>query len=109
MPALFSAFVKVALGAAFFVLRRKLQTSANGVRQYFTKEWFFVKRLLSILLMIVLLVGTIPALAETTDGNVDLLRIGTTRSLDGSYTVMTESGAFGKINYNATVLAPFTW
>ena len=108
MPALFGAYVKVALGAAFFVLRRKLQTSANGVRQYFTKEWFFVKRLLSILLMIVLLVGTIPAMAETTDGSVDLLRIGTTRSLDGSYTVMTEGGAFGKINYNATVLAPFT-
>ena len=32
--------------------------------EYFTKEWFFVKRLLSILLMIVLLVGAIPALAE---------------------------------------------
>ena len=108
MPALFNVFVKVALGATFFVLRRKLQTSANGVRQYFTKEWFFVKRLLSILLMIVLLVGAIPALAETTDGHVDLLRIGTTRSLDGSYTVMTEGGAFGKLNYNATVLAPFT-
>ena len=82
MPALFSAFVKVALGVAFFVLRRKLQANANGVRQYFTKEWFFVKRLLSILLMIVLLAGTIPALAETTDGHVAELRVGTTASCE---------------------------
>ena len=37
---------------------------------------------------------------------VSELRIGTTASIDGA-NVMTESGIFGKLNYNAVVAAPF--
>ena len=88
------------------MLRRKLQANANGVRQYFTKEWFFVKRLLSILLMIVLLVGTIPALAETTDGHVAELRVGTTASCE-TVNLITSSGSFAKMCYNAICGAPW--
>ena len=65
-----------------------------------------MKKIFCLLLVLALMLAG-AAMAETTDGNVDLLRIGTTRSLDGSYTVMTEGGSFGKLNYNATVLAPF--
>ena len=65
-----------------------------------------MKKIFCLLLALMLtLAGA--AMAETTGGNVDLLRIGTTRSLDGSYNVMTEAGSFGKIVYNANVLAPF--
>ncbi len=39
-------------------------------------------------------------------GKVDVLRIGTTAAISGT-NVMTESGIFGKLNYNAVVTAPF--
>ena len=64
-----------------------------------------MKRLFSLLLAWVMLTACV-AMAEP-DGAVEMLRIGTTSAMDGSYTVMTENGLFGKLNYNATVLAPF--
>ena len=65
-----------------------------------------MKRLLSILLMIVLLVGAIPALAETTDGHVAELRVGTTASCE-TVNLITSSGSFAKMCYNAICGAPW--
>ena len=47
-----------------------------------------------------------PATEATASKEVEVLRIGTTASISGA-NIMTESGIFGKLNYNAVVTAPF--
>lgn len=66
-----------------------------------------MKKLISLLLILALLVanGLIPAFAEN-DRHVSELRIGTTAAIDG-FSLMTESGIFGKLNYNSVCAAPF--
>lgn len=49
---------------------------------------------------------TVQTQAAASTGKVDVLRIGTTSAISGT-NVMTESGIFGKLNYNAVVTAPF--
>lgn len=63
-----------------------------------------MKKFLAVLLMLAMFV--IPMASAETGAPVEVLRIGTTAAIDG-LNVFTESGIFGKLNYNAICTAPF--
>lgn len=66
----------------------------------------FMKRFFAFFLTAMLLISAIPVLAEQDDGHVAELRIGTTASCE-TVNLITSSGSFAKMCYNAICAAPW--
>ena len=89
----------------FFVLRMGMRPTRAGVCQYI-KGVVSTKRFFALLLTAILLISALPVLAEQDDGHVAELRIGTTASCE-TVNLITSSGSFAKMCYNAICAAPW--
>ena len=65
-----------------------------------------MKRLLSLLLCLILATACMAAAAAETDGKVDELKVGIAKAVTPR-TLMSESGAYGRMNYNAFCAGTF--
>ena len=65
-----------------------------------------MKKLLSLLLCLILATACMAAAAAETDGKVDELKVGIAKAVTPR-TLMSESGAYGRMNYNAFCAGTF--